>query len=108
MPCSSLTLSRQPTSKVAFFLSLGNQLQVSTVGAVLTAPVISFYEWLGILILCMSLLNLISFRTLAQARLRAELKHISKRSEKKLTRIPLLAASEQGPNQRLNMPSGMR
>lgn len=41
----------------------------------------------------------ISLLTSAQARLRAELKHISKRSEKKLTRIPLLAASEQGSNQ---------
>lgn len=44
-----------------------------------------------------------SFFASAQARLRAELKHISKRSEKKLTRIPLLAASEQGSNQQSTM-----
>ena len=45
----------------------------------------------------------VPFFASAQARLRAELKHISKRSEKKLTRIPLLAASEQGSNQQSTM-----
>ena len=65
------------------------------------------FSWICVLTLFCLLIELFFLFTSAQARLRAELKHISKRSEKKLTRIPLLAASEQGSNQQLNLLSGI-